>query len=154
MARAFSSCGEWELAFVVVRRLLLWQSTGSTARWPRQPLHMGSAVVGHRVSCLWHVGSSQTRNRTPVPCNGRRILHSLRHQGCSIHTFSTPPLMSFKGQLHLIRLNYTFKSVYIIKINCIFTYFTILTAFKITTKKVHYSQKKKKSQQLTEIPCS
>ena len=42
----------------------------------------GSWALEHRLSscgsglvALWHVGSSQTRNRTPVSCTGRQILY-------------------------------------------------------------------------------
>ena len=91
-ARAFSSCSEWRLLFVAVCGLLiavaslccralalgvqasvvvacglqqLWL-TGSRAQ--AQQLQRTGLVV------LWHVGSSQTRVRTCVPCVGRWIL--------------------------------------------------------------------------------
>ena len=36
----------------------------------------GSVVVAHRLSCsVWHVDSSQSRDRTRVPCIGRQTLH-------------------------------------------------------------------------------
>ena len=47
--RAFSSCGEQGLLFVVVRGLLLLQSTGSRAPSLPQLWHVGSAVVAHRL---------------------------------------------------------------------------------------------------------
>ena len=46
--------------------LLLLQSTGSTLLG--LPKHVGLVV-------LWHVGSSLTRDQTPVPCIGRWILN-------------------------------------------------------------------------------
>ena len=72
-ARAFSSCGEWGPLFIAVRG----------------PLTVAvSLVVEHRLqtrslsSCgsrtlvaPRHVGSSQTRARTRVPCIGRQILN-------------------------------------------------------------------------------
>ena len=72
-ARAFSSCGERGPLFI-------------TVRGPRTIT--ASLVAEHRlqtrrVSILWltglvalrHVGSSQTRARTRVPCIGRQILN-------------------------------------------------------------------------------
>ena len=35
----------------------------------------GSVVVVHGLVALWHVGSSQTRDQTCVPCLGRHILN-------------------------------------------------------------------------------
>ena len=80
--RAFSSCGERVLLFIAVCRLLitvlqwllLW-STGSR--------RAGFSSCGTRARYLWctglvaqqHVGSSQTRARTRVPCIGRWILN-------------------------------------------------------------------------------
>ena len=71
-ARAFSSCGERGhsssrcTGLSLSRPLLLW-STGSR--------RAGSVIVAHGPSCSWHVGSSQTRTRTRVPCIGRRIVN-------------------------------------------------------------------------------
>ena len=72
-ARAFSSCGERGPLFIAVRGPLTV---------------MASSVAEHRLqtrrlSQLWltglaaprHVGSSQTRARTRVPCIGRQILN-------------------------------------------------------------------------------
>ena len=53
--------------------VLLGQSVGSR--------HVGSAIVAHGLSALQQVESSLTRDRTHVPCIGRRILNSLCHQG-------------------------------------------------------------------------
>ena len=72
-ARAFSSCGERGPLFIAVRR----------------PLTVVASLVAEhrlqmrRLSKLWltglvaprHVGSSQTRARTHVPCIGRQILN-------------------------------------------------------------------------------
>ena len=72
-ARAFSSCGKRGPLFIAVRG----------------PLTIAASLVAeHRPqmcrlsNCVWltgpvaprHVGSSQTRARTRVPCNGRQIL--------------------------------------------------------------------------------
>ena len=72
-ARAFSSCGKWGPLFIAVRGSLTV---------------VASLVEEHRLqtcrlSKLWltglvalrHVGSSQTRARTRVPCIGRQILN-------------------------------------------------------------------------------
>ena len=72
-ARAFSSCGKWGPLFITVRG----------------PLTVVASLVAEhrlqtrRLSELWltdlvaprHVGSSQTRARTRVPCIGRQILN-------------------------------------------------------------------------------
>ena len=73
-ARAFSSCGKWEPLFIAVR----------------EPLTIAAPPIEHRAQApdaqaqqLWltglvaprHVGSSQTRARTRVPCIGRQILN-------------------------------------------------------------------------------
>ena len=65
-AWAFSSCSEQWL-------LLLW-STGSVVV-AHGLQSAGSVVVAHRLVAPRHVGSSQTRARTRVPCIGRRILN-------------------------------------------------------------------------------
>ena len=74
-ARAFSSCGKWGPLFIAVRG-------------PRGPLtiaasHCGAQAPDAQAQQLWltgrvaprHVGSSQTRARTRVPCIGRQILN-------------------------------------------------------------------------------
>ena len=67
-ARAFSSCGKRGPLFIAVRRPITIAA---------------SLVVEHRLQthrltgpvAPWHVGSSQTRARTRVPCIGRQILN-------------------------------------------------------------------------------
>ena len=49
----------WRASFLL-QRLLLLQSRGSVA-------------VVHGLAAAWHVASSQTRDRTRVPCAGRQI---------------------------------------------------------------------------------
>ena len=66
-ARVFSSCGERGLLFVEVRGLQELWLTGSRAQV--QNLWRTGLVTAR------HVGSSQTRDRTHVPCTGRRILN-------------------------------------------------------------------------------
>ena len=66
-ARAFSSCGKQGPLFIAVRG----------------PLAIAASHCGAQAQQLWltgpaaprHVGSSQTRARTRVPCIGRRILN-------------------------------------------------------------------------------
>ena len=82
-AWAFSSCGERWLLFVVVCRLLtavasLVAEHGLQARGLQQLWHTGSRAQARQLRCTGlvaprHVGSSQTRARTRVPCIGRRI---------------------------------------------------------------------------------
>ena len=76
-AQAFSSCRKWGLLFTAVHsfslRLLLLQSSG---------FRMGFSSCSMRAQCLWHVGlaapwhvgSSQIRDGTHVPCMDRWIL--------------------------------------------------------------------------------
>ena len=54
LCRLFSSCGELELLFAVVRRLLI--------------------IVASFVVAPQHVKSSQTRDRTHAPCTSRQML--------------------------------------------------------------------------------
>ena len=101
--RAFYSCGEWGYSSLrcvgfSLRWLLLLRSTGSR--------HAGFSSCGVQAQQLWltgsrgqaqqlwrtglvapqHVGSSQTRDRTHVPCNGRWILnHCATREAPYIH---------------------------------------------------------------------
>ena len=71
-ARAFSSCGKWGPLFIAVRRPLTIAASRCGAQAPdaqAQYLWLTGLVA------LRHVGSSQTRARTLVPCIGRRILN-------------------------------------------------------------------------------
>ena len=72
-ARAFSSCGERGPLFITVRRpLTVTASLCCGAQAPdaqAQQLWLGGLVAPR------HVGSSQTRARTRVPCIGRQILN-------------------------------------------------------------------------------
>ena len=90
--RAFCSCGEWGLLFVVVRGLLI--AVASLIAEHRLQAQ-GLQQLWHTVQQLWlagsraqawqlwhtglvapqHVGSSRTRARTRVPCIGRQILN-------------------------------------------------------------------------------
>ena len=71
-ARVFSSCGKRGPLFIVVRGPLTVAASRCGAQAPdaqAQQLWLTGLVAPR------HVGSSQTRARTRVPCTGRRILH-------------------------------------------------------------------------------
>ena len=71
-ARAFSSCGERGPLFITVRRPLTVEASRCGAQAPdaqAQQLWLTGLVAPR------HVGSSQTRARTRVPCIGRQILN-------------------------------------------------------------------------------
>ena len=84
-AWAFSSCGKWGLLFVAVCGLLIAVASlasehGLQARGLQQLWLAGSRAQAQQ---LWHtglvaprhVGSSQIRARTRVPCIGRQVLN-------------------------------------------------------------------------------
>ena len=90
--QAFSSCGEWGLLFAAVCGLLIAVASRCRARglgvWAsvvvaRRLSSCGTRALEHRLGSCGaralvaprHVGSSQTRARTHVPCIGRRILN-------------------------------------------------------------------------------
>ena len=71
-ARAFSSCGKWGPLFIAVRGPLTIAASRCRAQAPdaqAQQLWLTGLVAPR------HVGSSQTRARTCVPCIGRQILN-------------------------------------------------------------------------------
>ena len=71
-ARAFSSCGKWEPLFITVRGPLTIAASRCRAQAPdaqAQQLWLMGLVAPR------HVGSSQTRAQTRVPCIGRQILN-------------------------------------------------------------------------------
>ena len=72
-ARAFSSCVKWGPLFIAVRGpLTIAASLVAEHRLqPRRLSNCGSQAQ----FALWHVGSSQTRARTRVPCIGRQTLN-------------------------------------------------------------------------------
>ena len=82
---AFSSCCERGLLFVAVRGLLIAVASlvmehGLQAHGLQQLWLAGSRAQAQQLWCtglvaLRHVGSSQTRARTRVPCTGRRIVN-------------------------------------------------------------------------------
>ena len=68
-ARAFSSCGKWGPLFIAVRGPLTIAASRRGAQAPdaqAQQLWLTGQVAPR------HVGSSQTRARTRVPCIGRQ----------------------------------------------------------------------------------
>ena len=71
-ARAFSSCSKWGPLFIAVRGPLTIAASRCGAQAPdaqAQQLWLTGPVAPR------HVGSSQTRARTRVPCIGRQILN-------------------------------------------------------------------------------
>ena len=90
-AQAFSSCGERGQLFIVRGLLIAVASFVAECRLQvrglQQLWHVGSVAVARGLQStgqqLWrtglavpqHVGSSQTRAQTRVPCIGRRILN-------------------------------------------------------------------------------
>ena len=83
-ARAFSSWGKWGPLFIVVRGPLTVAASLVGAQAPdaqAQQLWLTGLVA------LWHVGSSQTRARTRVPCIGRQILNHCATREAHLETF-------------------------------------------------------------------
>ena len=72
-ARAFSSCGKRGPLFIAVRGPLT-VATSFVAEHRLQTRRLNSCDSRGLVA-PWHVGSSQTRARTRVPCIGRQILN-------------------------------------------------------------------------------
>ena len=80
-ARAFSSFGERGPLFIVVRGPLTIASS-LVAEHRLQTRKLSSCRLTGLVA-PWHVGSSQTRARTHVPCIGRQILNHCATSPCS-----------------------------------------------------------------------
>ena len=77
---AFSSCGEQGLLFVVVHGLLIAVASLVAEHGLQEHRLNSCGMRAQQLWCTrsaapWHVGSSQTRARTRVPCIGRRILY-------------------------------------------------------------------------------
>ena len=80
---AFSSSAQLQCGGFSLRWLLLLRSMGSRRAGFSSCGARASVVVAHGLQQLWrmglfapwHVGSSWTRDRTRVPCIGRRILN-------------------------------------------------------------------------------
>ena len=72
-ARAFSSCGKWGPLFIAVRAPLI--ITASLVAEHRLQTCRLSNCGSRGLVAPRHVGSSQTRARTRVPCIGRQILN-------------------------------------------------------------------------------
>ena len=82
--RAFSSCGERGLLSAAAQALLVVAASLIVEHglWEQGPrvVARGSGAQAQYLWCtglvaLWHVGSSQIRDRTSVPCVARRILN-------------------------------------------------------------------------------
>ena len=85
-ARAFSSCGERGPLFIAVRGPLT-VAASPVAEHRLQTRRLSSCGSRAQVAPR-HVGSSQTRARTRVPCTGRQILNHCGHQGSPKTSFS------------------------------------------------------------------
>ena len=72
-ARAFSSCGNWGPLFIALRGPLTIAAS-LVAEHRLQMLRLSNLWLTGLVT-PWHVGSSQTRARTHVPCISRQILN-------------------------------------------------------------------------------
>ena len=70
-ARAFSSCGKWGPLFIAVRGPLHYR--GLSCCGAQAPDAQAQQLWLTGLVAPWHVGSSQTRARTCVPCIGRQI---------------------------------------------------------------------------------
>ena len=71
-ARAFSSCGKWGPLFIAVRGPLTIAAS-LVAEHRLQTRRLSDWLMG--LVAPRHVGSSQTRARTRIPCIGRQILN-------------------------------------------------------------------------------
>ena len=71
--QAFSSCSERGLLFVAVCGLLI--AVASLVVEHGLQVHGLQQLWRTGLVALWHVGSSQTRAQTRIPCIGRRILN-------------------------------------------------------------------------------
>ena len=72
-ARAFSSCGNWGPLFIALRGPLTIAAS-LVAEHRLQTLRLSNLWLTGLVT-PWHVGSSQTRAQTHVPCISRQILN-------------------------------------------------------------------------------
>ena len=106
-AQTFSICGEWGLLFVVFRLLIAVASVVVKHRFQAGGLQQ-LWLAGSRVQAqqLWrtglvapqYVGSSRTRARTCVPCNGRQILNHCATREALNYTFLNNPILRKKPQ--------------------------------------------------------
>ena len=72
-ARAFSSCGKRGPLFIVVRGASHYR--GLSCCQAQAPDAQAQQLRLTGPAATWHVGSSQTRARTRVPCIGRQTLN-------------------------------------------------------------------------------
>ena len=117
--RAFSSCGERGLLFVVVRRLLIAVASLVVEHGPQVHRLLQLWLTGSRAQAqqLWRtglvaprrVGSSWTRTRTHVSCIGRRILNHCTTREALYLTFliitNRGVLLASGGQNPIMLLN-------------------------------------------------
>ena len=101
-ARASSRCGKWGPLFIAVRGpLTIAASLVAEHRLQTRRLSScGSRAQLHP----WHVGSSQTRARTRVPCIGRQILnHCATREAPRTGIIIVPILCTMKSRLRDIK---------------------------------------------------
>ena len=94
-ARAFSSCGKWGPLFIAVHGSLTITASRCGAQAPdaqAQQLWLTGLVAPR------HVGSSQTRARTCVPCIGRQILNHCATREALVCIFS-PKVSSYRQHI-------------------------------------------------------
>ena len=84
-ARALSSCGKWGPLFIVVRGPLT--IVASLVAEHRLQMRRLSSCGARASVAPWHVGSSQTRARTHVPCISRQILNHCATREAPVHWF-------------------------------------------------------------------
>ena len=100
-ARALSSCGKWGPLFIAVRGPLT-----IAASHHRGLSRCGAQAPDAQAQQLWltgpaaprHVGSSQTRARTRVPCTGRQTLNHCATREAHYLGFKIRLLSSFSGE--------------------------------------------------------
>ena len=75
-----SPCGAWAQYLWHVGPVLVARGLSTCGVWAQYLWHVGSRAHAQWLWCtglaaLWHVGSSQIRDRTHVPCTDRQILY-------------------------------------------------------------------------------
>ena len=108
-ARAFSSCGKRGPLLIAVRGTALHR--GARASLHRGPPRRGAQAPDAQAQQLWlpgpaaprHVGSSQTRVRTRVPCISRQILNHCATREALVYVFCLC-LLSCEMVVHVFHL--------------------------------------------------
>ena len=106
-ARAFSSCGKRGPLFIAVRGPLTIAASRCGAQAPdaqAQQLWLTGLVAPR------HVGSSQTRARTRVPCIGRQILNHCATREALLF-FLIPSPLNFTGSFVINKVTVIYWSI-------------------------------------------